>query len=316
MRAILRTTALLLLLATLPGCFVTRWIWPPGPDEVVKGDSPEVIFQKGQRLFAKEEWKDASKAFQKVWRDNPTSDYAADAQFYDAESRYGAENFNGAFEIYKRHLKEHPLSSHAPMIQRRLYDIGVYLVLAGAEGYLGIFDYSNEGIEVLDYLSTAFPNGELADWALIYAADHEWRDGHYFQAIDRLHELLDTYPDSEWALEARLRLARAYRGVNRGQDYDADALKRSSAQYRAYIELVRKDRERENEYADLLASAEQELSEVREMLARKRLDAADFYLRAGHAAAARTELQTVIRDYPDTDAASEARDRLGEKEGT
>jgi outer membrane protein assembly factor BamD (BamD/ComL family) len=309
-----RTLIVAAALLALPGCFVTRPLGlgpDPGPNEVLDDDPPAVIYQKGQRLFAAEEWDDASDAFEEIWRNHADSDYAADAQFYDAESRYGGENFNGAFEIYKRHLQEHPLSAHAPLIQRRLWDMGKYLVQAGSEGYWGIFDYSDEGIEVLDYLSTAFPNGDMADWALIYAADHEWREGEYYRAIDHLMELLDTYPDSEWALEARLRLARAYRGVNRGQDYDSDTLRRSAAQYMAYIDLMSKDRDRAREYAGLLAEAQTELTEVRERLARKGLDAADFYMRSGRTSAAREELQGVVRDFPDTEAAVEARELLG-----
>ena len=66
----------------------------------------------------------------------------------------------------------------------------------------------------------------------MYAANYEWETGKYDDAIRHLHDLIDFYSTSEWALDARLRLARSYRDVNRGAAYDGDALKRSVAKWR------------------------------------------------------------------------------------
>lgn len=312
-----RLPALLLAAAALaaPGCFVTRAIGlgpDPGPNEVVKGDPPDVIYQKAERLFAAQEWSDAAEAFHKVWADHPTSDLACDAQFYEADARYGQGKYNGAFEIYKKHLRDWPLSPHTPLIQRRIYDMGTYTIEAGKHGFLGIFTYSIEGVDQLDYLVSAFPHGDLADDALLYMADFEWRERDTREAIAHLHDLLDNYPMSEWALEARFRLARAYRDLNRGTSYDADSLQRSAAEYRAYVELVSADQARAREYAEPLETARAELAAVEEELAAKQLAAAAFYLRAGSTEAARAELKNVVRDFPNTRAAADARRQLGE----
>lgn len=300
--------------ALLPGCAVTRAIGlgpDLDPDLPVAGDPPDELYRKGRTLFAAERWDEAADAFGRVWKDHPAAPLAADARFYEAESRYGQQKFNGAFELYKAYLKENPLSPHAPLIQRRLYDMGVWTIEEGRRGLLGIFDYSGEGVDMLEYLVNAFPNGDLADDALAYVADFEWRTRRPQDAVYHLHDLVDRYPSSEWALEGRLRLAKAYRDLNRGLAYDADALKRSAAQYRAYIELVSADRDRAREYADVLDRARTELGEVEETLARKTLAAADFYLYDGRTDAARAELRNVIREFPRSFAAEEARRRLG-----
>jgi outer membrane assembly lipoprotein YfiO len=312
-----RTSAVILAAAALAsaGCAaITRPIGlgpDPGPNEVVDGDTPEIIYAKGERLFAAQEWKDAADVFHDLWKDFPKSDLASDAQFYEAESRYGQGKYSGAFELYKRYLRDWPLSPHGPMIQQRLYQIGTYTIEAGKHGFLGIFNYSDEGVDVLDYLVTAFPHGDLADDALIYMADFERTDRRSKEAIDHLHMLVDNYPLSEWWLEARLRLAKAYRDINRGTKYDADALRRSAAEYHTYIDLVTADRARAAEYAEQLAGARAELAEVEELLAQKHLDASDFYLRAGNAKAAAAELRNIMRQYPNGVAAQSARKRLG-----
>jgi len=275
------------------------------PDE-----TPEQTYERARALFQQEEWKEADELFGDVWKDHPSSPLAADARFYEAEARYGRGKYNGAFELYKSFLEQHPLSPHSPLIQRRLYDMGTYLVEEGKNGFFGL-TYSDEGVAILDYLVSAFPHGDLADDALVYAADHEWRSEKPLHAIGHLHDLIDHYPGSEWALEARLRLARAYRDVNRGTRYDADALKRSKAQYLAYIDLVSADSAREREYADLLQAARDELALVEEALAQKMLEAADFYLRTGKVDAARSELRNLAREHPGTRAATEAERRLG-----
>jgi TolA-binding protein len=311
-----RRHAVLLALCALatPGCFLTRAVGlgpDPGPDEIADTDPPETKYEKAQHLFAASEWSDAAYAFHRVWTDHPKSDLASDAQFYEADARYGQGKYNGAFELYKRYLKDWPLSPHAPVIQRRIYEMGTYTVEAGKHGFLGIFGYSDEGVDELDYLVSTFPHGDLADDALVYMADYEWKDRQTHAAIDHLHDLIDNYPLSEWALEGRLRLGRAYRDLNRGTRYDADSLQRSAAEYRAYIDLVKADRDRAREYEDRLRTARSELSEVEELLARKRIEASDFYLRMGKTAAARAELRNVIRDYPRSEAAGEAREELG-----
>jgi len=273
-------------------------------------ETPEQSYERARGLFREEEWKEAEEVFGDVWSDHPNSPLAADARFYEAECRYGRGKYNGAYELYKRFLEQHPLSPHSPLIQRRLYDIGTFLIEDGKNGLFGM-SYSSEGVKILDFLVSAFPHGDLADDALVYAADHEWRTDVPLRAIGHLHDLIDHYPGSEWALEARLRLARAYRDVNRGTKYDADALKRAKAQYLAYIELVSADSAREREYADLLQTARQELVLVEEELAQKMLSAAEFYLRTGKVEAAQSELRNLVREHPGTRAATEAARRLG-----
>jgi len=297
----------------LPGCFATRFLGlgPDDPNEVEKHDTAEVIYEKAQRLYAMTEWKAAADAFNDCWSRYPKSDLAQDAQFYEAESRYGQQKFNGAFNLYKRFLSAWPLSPYGPTIEKRIYDLGTYTIEVGQHGFLGIFDYASEGVEELDYLVAAFPHGDLADDALIYMADYEWRNRMPKEAIDHLHDLIDNYPTSEWALEGRLRLAKAYHDINRGSRYDADSLQRAVAQYKAYIELVTSDQARASEYALQLMAARSELAGVEEELAKKQLEAAAFYLKAGNAVAARAELTNVIRDYPYSDAATEAREQLG-----
>ncbi len=274
-------------------------------------DSPEAAYERARDSFRQEQWEDAEDIFGDIWKDHPDSPLAADARFYEAEARYGRGKYNGAFELYKRFLTAHPLSPHSPLIQQRLYDMGTFLVEEGKEGLFGVLTYSEEGIKILDYLVAAFPHGDLADDALVYAADHEWRARQPLRAIGHLHDLIDGYPGSEWALEARIRLARAYRDVNRGTRYDGDALRRAKAQYLAYIDIVSADAAREREYADLLAQARTELAEVEDMLGRKMIEAADFYLRTGKPDAAQAELRNLVRDHPGTTAAAEARKRLG-----
>jgi TolA-binding protein len=305
-----RDFLLVALALAAPGCFITRPLGL-GPDDPAKGQPPQALFEMGQKAFAEERWKDAGDLFAKVWKDFPKSEFAQDAQFYEAEARYGQEKYAGAFELYKRYLKAWPLSPHAPLIQRRIYDIGVYTIEAGKNGFLGIFDYSSEGVDELDYLVAAFPRGDLADDALIYMADFEWRARKPQDAINHLHDLVDNYQSSEWAFEARLRLAKAYRDLNRGTNYDADALQRAAAQYRSYIDVVTSDRARARDNATQLETARAELAGVEETLAQKKIDASDFYLRSGNADAARAELKNVLRQFPRSQAADEARRRLG-----
>jgi hypothetical protein len=48
------------------------------------------------------------------------------------------EDGSAAFEAYKSFLAKHPLSPHDADIQRRLYDMGVYTIEEGKNGFLGV----------------------------------------------------------------------------------------------------------------------------------------------------------------------------------
>ena len=312
----LTAITLALLAGLLPGCFVTRAIGlgpDPDPAEAQKGDPPDVLYAKGKALFEEKDWDRAEDAFALVWKEHKSSPFAADARYYEAECRYAREKWNGAFELYKGFIKAQPLSPHAPAVERRLYDMGIYCIASGERGF---FDTSGDGVEMLEYLVTAFPNGDLADDALVAVAEHDLRHYRPQDAVQNLHDLVDRYPSSEWAYEGRLRLARAYRALNRGDRYDGDALRRSAAQYRAYIDIVSSDRVRATEYLAQLETARIELREVEEALGRKGLETADFYLYDGRTDAARAELRNIIRSWPETAAAAEARSRLGEDAAT
>jgi outer membrane protein assembly factor BamD (BamD/ComL family) len=299
-----------LLVAAGPGCAALDVVGlGRDPALAAKGDSAETLYQKGQSLFRERRWKDAEEAFGRVWREHKGSPWAADARYYEAECRFAREKWLGAFDLYKSFLRENPLSPHAPAIEKRLYGMGLHLLQSGEGSF---FDNSGEGVEVLEQVTVSFPNGDLADDALLLIADHEVRHHRPHDAVERLHDLLDRYPGSEWAYEARLRLARAYRDLNRGSRYDADALRRSAAHYGSYIEIVSADRARAAEYAAQIALARTELREVEEILGRKGLEEADFYLYDGRVEGARTALRNVIRQWPETEAAAEARRRLGE----
>ncbi len=267
-------------------------------------------YEEARDLFRREEWKAAEGAFGRIWRADPDGPLAADARFYEAEARYGRGKYDGAFQLYKQYVENFPLSQHSPRVQQRLFDIGTFTLEGGQGTVLGVFSSTEGGVEYLEYLVSAFPNGDLADDALMRLADYEIGNRGEQSAITHLHDLLDYYPGSEWRLRARLELARAYRRLTRGTSYDGDALNRAAAQYRTYIEIVSADQARAADHASDLTAARSEYVEIQESLARKLLESAEYYLRTGKTDAARAQYRNVIREHPDSPVADEARAAL------
>lgn len=315
-RRLAAAAALAGIAACLPACFATRAAGL-GPDldprEPQKGDDAAQVYAKAQQYYRERQWVEAGDAFGKVWKDFPRSPWAADARFYEAECRFARQKWEGALELYKGFLKAQPLSPHAPLIERRLYEMGTFQIEDGAKGF---FDTSGEGVDALRHLVAAFPRGDLADDALLAIAQHEMDHHRPQDAVQDLHDLLDRFPSSEWAYEARLRLARAYRELNRGARYDGDSLRRAAAQYRAFLSIVTSDAARAAEHAETVEAARAELREVEETLGSKGLEESDFYLNSGRVEAARAALRNVVRSWPDTEAAAEARRRLGTDGGS
>ncbi|MHC4923916.1 MAG: outer membrane protein assembly factor BamD [Planctomycetota bacterium] len=287
------------------------------PERTQKDLDAEELFAKGQAAREAGEWTDARDHFKDIYEDFPASPLAPEAQFQAAECRYGAEKYYAAGNAFAKYIEDRPLSPHVNVVEKRMYDIGEYLIEDGERGLWGTgwFKTSEDGISILRKLTTLLPTGTYADDALMRIGRFRAEKRDFVGAELTLEELLKNYSDSEWRLEARFLLAWTYRKDNRGPEYDGEKLRRARAHFLAYVDVASRDAGRAEEFADRIAAARAEVDLIDEDLARKALARAGFYKRSGRTDAARFVLEDAAQRWGSTESGREAGVRAAEMSG-
>ena len=163
-------------------------------------------------------------------------------------------------------------------------------------------------IEQLELLEARFPFGRFAEQAqleLIYA-HYLTQDMDSARAnADRFIRLHPNHPNVDYAYY--LKALSAYRYQDRLLDrlFSSDPASRDMAPLReSYSELATLLNEfPDSQYA---ADARQRMLQLRELLARAEIFAADYYLRRGAFVAAANRGTFIIENYPDTEARADA----------
>ena len=124
-------------------------------------------------------------------------------------------------------------------------------------------------------------------------------------AIAALDRLINTYPQSIFASDAYLQMAKTYRNMVQGAAYDQASVMKAMDFYQDFLILFPKDA--------AAANAEEGLTLMQDTHARSRLEIGDFYYkyRDNHKAATIFYNQTITL-APNSLAAQEARERLKE----
>jgi len=245
--------------------------------------------------------------YERLADDHPDAPEARDAEWFAAEMAYEDDRLEAALKRYQSYYEDQPHRRRGEM-ERRVYDIGVRLYEEGSGGLfgLGILPTSEDGIRALTWLAESLDKGYLADDAWHFMASRRLESRNYEEAAIFFDELLQRYPQSEWALAARFGKAEAHLGRNRGPAYDRRALTKARAEFREYVRAVERDEERKAEYADRLAEAKERLAGIDRRLAEKNLLIARFYLGQERWRAARMYLEAARDEHPDSEAGREA----------
>lgn len=160
----------------------------------------------------------------------------------------------------------------------------------------------DEGVALLDRAWERVPGTPLGELALKLKADYFFERGEMANAQQEYALLAREYPDGRYVRFAMLRAAEAAEAQFPSIRHDDRPLIEARELYRAVGE-------RFPEYADREAVPER-LEGIRRARAAKKLEIADWYVRADQPQAAAFYYRLVRREYPDTQAAFDARTAL------
>ena len=144
-----------------------------------------------------------------------------------------------------------------------------------------------------------FPGSHLTDDAQFGLGKASQCQKDYLTAIFEYERLLNEYPVSPFAAEARFQIGECYYQDARDIHHDQGETHKAIREFARFIE--------DYPQSDLMPKAEARIRSLRNQLAGKEVMIAYNYIKWKYYTAAKLYAEGVVKQYPDTEAALEAR---------
>ncbi len=184
------------------------------------------------------------------------------------------------------------------------YNMGDSLMSGRRLSLLGmkILDASDEAIEMMFRIQQRSPGSPLAERALRRTADYYFANGDFDLAADAYGAHAKTYPRNPNLPEILLRQAFSNYAQFTGVRFDPTPLVNARAQMMELIQKYPEVAQREN--------MQSFVDSIDKTLARKLAVTADFYRRTNKPDAEKATLAVLVKEYPQSDEAQEAKAKL------
>ena len=165
-----------------------------------------------------------------------------------------------------------------------------------------IFNLESDGITLLRLIVTNFPNGHYADEAQWKLGNYLFDEDNYIEAEAAYRTIVERYPRSKWAPRALFNQGLCRVALCKGPAYDQENMIDGIRLFERYLS--------ENPEGDRRKEANEHIAYFQRNLSEKQLIVADWYIGQGYNGAAKFYLQKCIREWPDSEAAKEAKEVL------
>ncbi|HEY2826251.1 MAG TPA: outer membrane protein assembly factor BamD [Pirellulales bacterium] len=281
----------------------------------------EGLFDEAEKLFAAKEYDKAASKFAAAADRWPNSTLEEDSMFLKAESYFFADKYSSANDQYGELLKKYPNTRHLDATTARQFVIARYwqqadeshhrwtLVPNIADRTQPLFDTPGHASNAFDSVRINDPRGPLADSAAMAAGTmafkrHRYEDADYYYNIVRT-----DYPKSKFQLQSHLLGVQCKLLKYQGPGYNSKPLEEANQlidqTLAQFTHELGDERER-------LVKAK---AEVRAQMATRDIQLAQYWDKGDHYGAARIYYAQVLKDYPQTPFADEAKTRLAVLEG-
>ncbi len=275
------------------------WIDQARPD--AEGPLGEV--DEARRLIAEGDWKQARPILKKWTKANPDDERYFEAMLLLGDTYFLGKDYWNAVERYQE-VADNAAGELFHLAQSRSVDCA-RAFLAGEKrilwGFIPLPAY-DDGCDILDRVWQRAPGTRLGEFALKQKADFRYDRGEFEIAKDEYANLVQQYPSGRHIQSSMLRSAESAEASFNGVKFDDRPLVDADVRFRQFKEEFPPLAERE--------AVDARLEGIRQKRADKDLDIAQWYERTKARDAAVFYYQRIVKDWPDTLAASQAQARL------
>lgn len=195
-----------------------------------------------------------------------------------------------AYRFYRRFLELYPGSEHEESVIQNAYEITL-------KNYTSLWGKSE-----LESLLTMCPAAPLASEAQFRVGCYQFNTGNYEEAIIALEKLCADHPESERVEAAMFLSAESELKQYQGPEYEGAPLRKAREQLERLLSAFP-----EGAYA---RDARKRLARIGTELACRDYLIALYYRRRGRHASAATYLNSIVKEYPNTEYARRAKEML------
>jgi outer membrane protein assembly factor BamD (BamD/ComL family) len=288
-----------------------------GPDKKIA----EAAFAEGEKLFEAKDYDKAAKKFGTAVSRWPDSAMEEDAMFLQAESYFFATRYSYAIDEYGELVKKYPNTRHLNVIGARQFATARYwqdldhlhhrftLVPNFTDRTQPMFDTGGHAINTYDSVRVNDPRGPFADAAIMAEANIFYLDRR-FEDADYYYNLIRTdYPKSKYLLDGYLFGLQCKLLKYQGPGYNGKPLEEADQLIDQM--LVQFPTELGEERARIVKAK----AEVKAQMAARDVKLAKYWDDGKHYGAARIYYAKVMKDYPQTQFAEDAKTRLAAIQG-
>lgn len=289
------------------------WVWTPesgkweNPKYAAK-DTPEEQLVYAKKFYDEKNLKDSLREFKKLLKYYPLSKEAPTAQYYVGRIMENLDNPYEAFKAYQKVIDTYPYTELVDDVIEREYNIADAFFSGKKIKIIGKWQIpaKDKAIEIFKAVADNSPYGKYADKAK-FKAGMAYKDlADYNSAILMFKDLIDRYPNSEIIDMARFQLAECSRLLSVKPDYDQTPTNLARKEFEDFLK-----KHPESEMAD---DAKQVVDKLKSREAENAYKIAQFYEARRAPESAIIYYKEIVRNYPDTEWAKKAQERLNELE--
>jgi outer membrane assembly lipoprotein YfiO len=285
-------------------CF---WIWSPktkqftNPKWAVKS-TPKAQLEFAKGILDTGDHKNALAEFKRLLKYYPESLEAADAQFYVGECLEKTGDIYNAYLAYQKTLDKYAFTDKIDAVLESEFRIADKLSDEKVK-LLGIdVPQYYHAITIYRKIIENSPYGKLAAISQYKIGIILKNAGDFSEARKEFEKVISNYPNSEWSEAAKFQVAKTSSLASLKPEYDQEA---SGEAIDKYEEFVKK-----HPQAELAKEAKGEVTSLTGRQAEKDFKVAEFYEKQKAYKSAKIYYEEVIRQYPDTVWANNARDKI------
>ena len=302
-----------LLAFILPVSSFAYWVWTPktgkwvNPNYAVK-DTPKEQMEWAMGFYERDEYRRAISEFEKLIENYPNSIYSPSAQYYIGRAYEEIEDYYQAHLAYQKTIDKYPYNERVEETIERQYKIGSMFLDGQKAKIMGmqILPAMDKAVEVLTKVVENAPYSRYADVAQFKIGEAYKKQEFYEEALLAYQKLIDDYPKSPLAEDAKYQIALCTYYVSREPYYDQEFTDRAIAEYEELIKMTSDIK--------LNKEAQETLARLREKKAKSTFETAKFYERNRHYKSAVIYYKDIVENYSDTSIATEALERITELE--
>jgi len=285
------------------------WIWTPktkkweNPKNTAK-DTPKAQFEFATGFFNNANYNRAQAEFRRLLKSYPNSEFAPESQYYVGLCYQKMEKYYEAFQAYQKVIETYPYSERIDQIIAEQYNIGKIFYDGYKSKILGmaILPSIDKAIDVFSKVVENSAYGKHADAAQYHLGLSYKKMQQYKEAIEAFQKLLDDYPQSELAEDAKFQIGQCYMQAAPKPGYDQVSTEESIKEFK---ELMDSSPESENSQ-----EAAKILDKLKEQKAESVFSTAKFYEKVGKYKSAQVYYKQILDEYPKTSWAVKALEQL------